>query len=165
MIGTGFFYRVERLFNFGSGMQIENALIALGSAPLMAWNLKNTGIYIPEAPTDFAFDLASNVFGLVGPVIILFCYLGLNNLFLKLYKLEKEPMRKNFCLAFLGIFFFSQLENIGMNLGLLPIMGIPLPFLSYGGSAMIVNFAFLGIIFQNIKSFAKKSKTFRIDYR
>ncbi len=165
MLGTSFFYRVERVLSLGSGLQIENATTALGSAPLYRFNLLETGIYIPEAPTDFIFALSSNVFGLCGPLAILICYFGLDLVFLHFYKLEKRKTQKLFFLAFLTIFFFSQFENIGMNLGLLPIIGIPLPYLSYGGSFMIILFIFLGILFQQKKSFTKKSKTFHIDYR
>ena len=52
-----------------------------------------------------------------------------------------------FIAGFLAMFFFAQIENIGMNLGLLPIIGLPLPFVSYGGTNMIVYFMFLGILF------------------
>lgn len=163
-LGTSFFYRVERLFSFGSGLQIENALIALGSAPFFQFHLTTPGIYIPEAPTDFVFALSSNVLGLCGPISILLCYLGMDFCLLFLLKTEQDGARKLFFKSFLVLFFFSQLENIGMNLGLLPIIGIPLPFLSYGGSFMIVLFAFLGILWQQQKSFTKSSKTLRLSY-
>ena len=165
MIGTSFFYRIERVLSFGKGMQIENAITALGSAPLFSFNLTNPGIYIPEAPTDFIFALSSNVFGLVGPLLILFCYLILDYCLINLLKREKNQTKKLFFKAFLTIFIFSQVENIGMNLGLLPIIGIPLPFLSYGGSFMIILFAFLGMVLDQKKSFTKKSKTIHIKYQ
>lgn len=164
ILGTSFFYRVERLFSFGKGLQIEHALIALGSAPLFRFQLTTAGIYIPEAPTDFIFSLSSNVFGLCGPIVILLCYLGMDFCLLSLLKMEQDSTRKLFFQAFFILFFFSQFENIGMNLGLLPIIGIPLPFLSYGGSCMIVFFAFLGILWQHGKSFTKSSKTLHLDY-
>ena len=165
LIGTSFFYRIERVLAFGEGMQIENAITALGSAPLISFNLINPGIYIPEAPTDFVFALSSNVLGLFGPILILFCYLILDYCLIDFFKREKNQVKKLFFKGFLTIFLFSQLENIGMNLGLLPIIGIPLPFLSYGGSFMIVLFAFLGIILDQKKSFTKRSKTVHIHYQ
>ena len=149
---------------FGKGLQIENALIALGSAPIFRFNLTTPGIYIPEAPTDFIFALSSNVFGLFGPLFILFCYTILDICLINKLKKETNEKKRFFLLAFITIFLFSQIENIGMNLGLLPIIGIPLPFLSYGGSFLIILFAFLGIIFQR-KSFTPMNKTFHIDYR
>ncbi len=165
ILGTSFFYRVERVLNFGSGMQIENALIALGSAPFWKFSLTTPGIYIPEAPTDFIFALSSNVFGLTGPLLIIFSYFCLDLCLINYLHQEKNTTRSFFILAFLTIFFFSQFINIGMNLGILPIIGIPLPFLSYGGSIMIASFAFLGIIAQQKKSFTKKRKAYKLTYR
>ena len=163
ILGTSFFYRIERVLDFGKGMQIENSLTALGSASLFKFNLFNPGVYIPEAPTDFIFALSSNVFGLMGPISILICYLIIDYCLITFLKREKNETKKLFFKAFLTIFLFSEFENIGMNLGLLPIIGIPLPFLSYGGSFMM--FAFLGIVLDQKKSFTKRSKTIHIKYQ
>ncbi len=148
LIGTTFFYRVDRLFSLGNGMQIENALIALGSAPLWRFSLTETGIYIPEAPTDFIFALTSNVFGITGNIIILLCFLMLDFYFINYAKKIKKKEYRLFLYSFLVIFILSQLINISMNIGIFPIIGIPLPFLSYGGSSTIVLFIYLAIIFQ-----------------
>lgn len=147
MIGTTFFYRVERLFSFGSGMQIENAFIAIGSAPLWRFSLTEVGIYIPESPTDFVFALSSNVFGLTGNIVILLSFLVLDFYFIGYIKKLKRKEYQIFGYSFLSIFIVSQLVNISMNLGLIPIIGIPLPFVSYGGSSTIVLFFYLAIIF------------------
>ena len=152
LIGTTFFYRVERLFNFRSGMQIENALIALGSAPLYRLSLTSVGIYIPESPTDFAFALTSNVFGIMGNVVILICFLFMDSYLISYNKMLKDREKKVFARVFLGIFLMSQIINISMNLGLMPIIGIPLPFISYGGSSTITLFLFMGIIFSKKKA-------------
>ena len=132
-------------------MQIKHALIALGSAPILQFNLTKTGIYIPEAPTDFIFSLASNVFGIIGNYFILLSYLIMD--FYLLHKMKKLIIKeqKLFSMTFLSIFIPSQILNIGMNLGILPIMGIPLPFLSYGGSSTIILFLYLAIIFMPYK--------------
>ena len=152
LIGTTFFYRVERLFNFRSGMQIENALIALGSAPLYRLSLTSVGIYIPESPTDFAFALTSNVFGIMGNVVILICFLFMDSYLISYNKMLKDREKKVFARVFLGIFLMSQIINISMNLGLMPIIGIPLHFISYGGSSTITLFLFMGIIFSKKKA-------------
>jgi len=157
ILGTSFFYRVERIFDFKSGMQIENALIAIGSAPILRFSLYETGIYIPESPTDFVFALSSNVFGLFGNILILFCFLVLDCYFISYYQDLKRKEEKLFTLSFLSIFFFSQWINISMNLGLIPIIGIPLPFISYGGSSTIVLFLYLAILF----SFKYKKRQMR----
>ncbi len=152
LIGTSFFYRVERLFTLGSGMQIENALIAIGSAPFFKFSLAKTGIYIPEAPTDFAFSLTSNVLGIFGNILILLSFLCLDFYFINYEKKIKKKEYKLFLYSFLTIFILSQIINISMNIGIFPIIGIPLPFISYGGSSTIVLFIYLAIIFQSSKA-------------
>jgi len=158
LIGTTFFYRVERLLSFRTGMQIENALISIGSAPLFQFKLTETGLYIPEAPTDFAFALTSNVFGITGCIIILICYLLIDFYLMNYVKKIKKKEYRYFGYSFLSIFIASQLINISMNLGIFPIIGIPLPFISYGGSSTIILFLFLAIIFSNKKIQKKKKK-------
>ena len=147
ILGTSIFYRMERLFSIGEGMQIKHALIALGSAPLFQWKINKTGIYIPESPTDFIFALSSNVFGTIGNYIILISYLCIDIYFINYSKTLTNKELKIFTQTFLSIFIPSQILNIGMNLGLLPIIGIPLPFLSYGGSSTITLFIYLSILF------------------
>lgn len=147
LIGTSFFYRVERLLDFRSGMQIENALIAIGSAPFYKFSLKETGIYIPESPTDFAFALTSNVLGILGNITILICFFIIDWWIINFCKKRKEKKEKLFTLSFLSILILSQIINISMNLGIFPIIGIPLPFISYGGSHELVLFLYLAILF------------------
>ena len=148
LIGTSFFYRVDRLFNFksGSGMQLNNALATIGNSSFFGHGIQKELLYVPEFPTDFVFTLSIAIFGFFGGFLILFSYLTLNCFFInKLFTVNKYPY-KLFIHGFLFIFIYQQIQNILMNLGLLPIMGIPLPFLSYGGSNMIIYFIFLGII-------------------
>ena len=151
ILGTSIFYRMERILNVGSGMQIEHAMIALGSAKLTSFHLTQTGIYIPEAPTDFIFSLSSNVFGILGNYIILISYLIIDFYLLSYTNNITSTKIKLFSKTFLSIFICSQIINIGMNLGILPIMGIPLPFLSYGGSSTIILFLYIAIIFSENK--------------
>lgn len=151
LIGTSFFYRVERLITFKtmSSYQLENALIAMGSATMWGTGLGKVAIYIPEAPTDFIFAFTISNFGYMTGFIVLLCYLDLD-LFL-IHKLVnmKNSVLKYFVASFTSIFILGQIINIGMNLGLLPIIGIPLPFLSYGGSTLIIYFLYLSIIFNS----------------
>lgn len=151
IIGTSFFYRVERLLNFQKGLQIDNALTAIGSAPFLLFNLDNTRIYIPEAPTDFAFALTTNTFGILGNLILLICYFFIDVYLLNLWKRKRKTKEHYFISGFIFMFFINQFQNILMNIGLLPIMGIPLPFLSYGGSSTIVYFCFLTIVLKEKK--------------
>ena len=151
LIGTSFFYRVERLITFKtmSSYQLENALIGLGSSNALSLTLNGARIYIPEAPTDFVFAFSITNFGYIIGFIILFCYLSLDIYLINRFIIMKKSTNKYFLACFISIFILSQIINIGMNLGLLPIIGIPLPFLSYGGSTLIIYFIFLGIIFNS----------------
>ena len=147
-IGTSFFYRVDRLINFksGSGMQLNNALTTIGNAQVLGHGIQKNLLYVPEFPTDFVFTLNTAIFGFIGDIIVLLSFLVLNWYFInKVFSTNKYPY-KLFIHGFLFIFIYQQVQNILMNLGLLPIMGIPLPFLSYGGSNMIIYFIFIGFI-------------------
>lgn len=108
-------------------------------------------LYVPEFPTDFVFTLNTAIFGFLGDVIVLFCFLVLNIFFINKIFQEKNYSTKLFINGFLFMFIYQQVQNILMNLGLFPIMGIPLPFLSYGGSNMIIYFIFIGFILNMLK--------------
>ena len=149
LIGTSFFYRVERILDFKKGLQIENALTAIGNAPFISFNLTKVGVYIPESATDFIFALSSNVFGLLGPSTILLSYLILDYYLISYcQKISKKEYRL-FGYSFTSLLIISELINIAMNLSLVPIIGIPLPFLSYGGSGTITLFMYLSLLFAN----------------
>ena len=148
LIGTSFFYRIERLVTFSteSSYQLENALIVIGASSLFGTGLNKVSLYIPEAPTDFIFAFTIGNFGIVTGILVLLCYLCIDIFLINQYFKQKNKKIKLVLISFISIFFFQQIINIGMNLGLLPIIGIPLPFLSYGGTTIIIYFLFLGII-------------------
>jgi len=145
IIGTSFFYRVDRILTFVNqdSFQLDRALTTIGIAHFFG---TSNYLYIPEAPTDFIIAFSIRNFGFFGFFLILICFFTLDvYFFFKLLK-SKNKKYKMFLSAFLCMFLFAQIENIGMNLGLLPIIGLPLPFLSYGGTNTIVYFLFLGVI-------------------
>ena len=145
LIGTSFFYRVDRILTFVNqdSFQLNRALISIGSANFFAYS---NGVYIPEAPTDFIVAFSISKLGIISFILILLCFFILDIYFLiKVFKI-KNRQYKMFIAGFLTMFIFAQIENIGMNLGLLPIIGLPLPFVSYGGTNIIVYFMFLGIL-------------------
>lgn len=152
-MGTSFFYRIDRLLNFqsGSGLQLNNALTTIGNAGIFGHGIQKELLYVPEFPTDFIFTLAISIFGFCGAILILLCYFTLNYYFINKVFTVKKYHYQLFIHGFLFIFIYQQLQNILMNIGLFPIMGIPLPFLSYGGSNMIIYFIFLGIILNSTK--------------
>ncbi len=147
-IGTSLFYRMDRLIHFrdGSGMQLNNALATIGNAGFFGHGIQKEILYVPEYPTDFAFTLFISMFGFIGGILLLLSFFVLNWYFINNFFSVKHIEYKCFIHGFLFLFFFQQIQNILMNIGLMPIMGIPLPFLSYGGSNMIVTFLFIGII-------------------
>ena len=144
IFGDSIIYRLERIFNFQSGYQIENALITIGASSFYGVGLNDILLYIPEAPTDFIFAFSCGNYGIISGILIIISYLVIN-IFILIKSRNLNILAKMFIYAYLSILIFTQIYNIGMNLGLLPIMGIPLPFLSYGGSSTIINYIYLGL--------------------
>lgn len=148
LFGTSFFYRMDRLIDFKnqSGLQLENAIIASGSAGVSGHGMGKIALYFPEAPTDFAFALCLSNLGLKGGFMVLISFLILDIfLIIQLIKVKDSYFRV-FLAGFLGMFIYQQFQNILMNLGLMPIVGITLPFVSYGGSSILIYFICLGFI-------------------
>ena len=129
-------------------MQLENSLISIGTGGFTGLGLTNTPIYIPEAYSDFIFPVYANNFGFIG---IIFNLLTLN----KIINTSKT-VEKYLITGVTITLIFSQIQNISMTLGLLPIMGIPLPYISYGGSSIITYIIFIALI---INTNRKKSHT------
>jgi len=154
ILGTSFFYRVERLLSFtnGNSLQLENALVTIASSSILGSGLNSVNLYIPEAPTDFIFAFTIGNFGYLSAFIILLSYLIIDIYLVYLLFNTKIKINKLFLISFIAIFFFQQFENILMNIGLMPIMGIPLPFLSYGGTTILIYFIFIGIVLKNNKT-------------
>ena len=137
---TSIYYRLDRIsaFKNQNNMQVNNALISIGSGKLL---------YFPEANNDFffAYLLSKNYYNFY---LIIISYFLICTLFL----LIKTPLSN----LFLYILLFQVTENIGMNFNLLPVIGIPLPFLSYGGSHTITTFLMLGL---GLKKFSNNRST------
>ncbi|MBE6154285.1 MAG: hypothetical protein E7163_01745 [Firmicutes bacterium] len=152
IFGTSFFYRIDRILTFinNDSFQLDRALISIGSSRFLP---NSKYVYIPEAPTDFIIALTISNIGLIGFFITLLCFLLLDIYFLSLFFKTKNKQYKMFLSSFLLMFIFAQIQNIGMNIGLFPIIGLPLPFLSYGGTNIIVYFMFLGVIIHKNKHF------------
>ena len=148
ILGNSLFYRMDRIINFanGSSYQLENALITIGASTFLGIGLNDILLYIPEAPTDFFFAFSIGNYGILSSLLIVISYLIIDLLLLTKLDGQKSKKYKIFISCYLGMFLFHQIYNIFMNLGLLPIMGIPLPFLSYGGTNILINFIFLALI-------------------
>lgn len=160
IFGTSIYYRLDRIFNWsqGSGLQLENAMAAIGSAGLFGHGYNKTPIYFPESSTDFIFAVFANNFGLVGVILLLTIIVYLDINIIKLTKRKISDTDKFIIAGILGMLIFQQIQNIGMTVGLLPITGITLPFVSYGGSSLLSYMLIVGILL-NIS--VKKERTYK----
>ncbi len=149
LFGTNLFYRFERIFNWqsGSGLQLENALAAIGSAGLFGHGYNKTPIYFPESGTDFIFAVFASNFGFVGAVLLVSLILFFDIKLIRLIGKKILITDKYILVGIIGCLVFQQVQNIGMTIGLLPITGITLPFISYGGSSLLSYMLMVGIIF------------------
>ena len=133
----------------GSGYQIIQSKIAVGSGGITGKGfLKGTQSYLdflPEKHTDFIFTLFSEEFGFFGSIFILSLYGLIVSRIIKIGNVTRSNFGKLYCYSFATAFFIYVIVNMGMVLGLLPIVGSPLPILSYGGSSMMAIMLGLGI--------------------
>ena len=148
IFGSSFFLRVDRLLDWssGSGYQLENGITSIGSGGLLGYGINNTPIYFPEPQTDFIFAVFANNFGFFGSATLLVLLTFFD---LKLVKLAIESpnnTNKYIISGIIGMLIYQQLQNIGMTIGIMPITGITLPFISYGGSSLLSYMIMLGII-------------------
>ncbi|MGL5020620.1 MAG: FtsW/RodA/SpoVE family cell cycle protein [Mycoplasmatales bacterium] len=148
-------YQLERIlawlypFDYETGFQLQQSLILIGSAGLFGHGFGYTGIHLPEPHTDVIFSEFTGMFGLIAGAFLIFIYFYLINQFIKVTLKTNEILYKMVVLGFTTLFFIQILENMGMMLGILPITGIVLPFMSYGMSAMMTYLFIIGI-FLNI---------------
>ncbi len=148
IFGTDLYYRFDRILDWqnGSGLQLENALAAIGSAGVFGHGFNQTPIYFPESGTDFIFAVFASNFGLLGAIILIGIIIFFDTRLIGMAT-KKIASRDKFVLAgIIGMLVFQQVQNIGMTLGLLPITGITLPFISYGGSSLLSYLILVGII-------------------
>jgi rod shape determining protein RodA len=158
--------RIEVFFNpdkdpKGRGYNVKQAIIAVGSGQFFGRGL-GRGIqselkFLPERQTDFIFASASEEIGFLGVTVLLFLYYLLFRRLLRIMKYARDDLAMYLTGGVLFLFLAQVIINIGMNIGLLPVTGIPLPFLTYGGSSLLVTCIALGIV-QNV---ARQSKALR----
>ena len=158
IFGTSFFYRIDRLLDWkdGVGMQLTNALIGIGSAFIFGHGFNNTPIYFPEPQTDFIFSVFATNYGLVGATFLLLILVYFDFNIIKIAINSRNRIDKYVVSGILAMLIYQQIQNIGMNIGLLPITGITLPFISYGGSSLLSYMIIIGILL-NISNKGKKT--------
>ena len=151
-------YQKQRIYTFmnpssdpyGSGYNVTQAKITVGSGGLMGQGIgRGTQIqlnFLPIAHTDFIFASTAEAVGFVGSSFLLILLLFLIYRVINVAKVAKDSFGFYFAITWGLTLMFQVFVNIGMNLGIVPVTGIPLPFVSSGGSQMLTNFAAIGIL-------------------
>ncbi|WP_099223863.1 rod shape-determining protein RodA [Listeria costaricensis] len=130
----------------GGGYQVLRAMTAIGSGQVTGNGAGYNAIAIPENHNDFIFTVIGGNFGFVGASLLLILYFLLIYQIIRVALDVKIPFYSYICTGVVMMIMFHVLENVGMNIGLLPITGIPLPFISYGGSALLGNMMAVGLV-------------------
>ena len=156
-------YQVARLQSFvdptsdpqATGYQLRQSRITIGSGGFFGKGLfsgpQTNGRFVPEQQTDFIFTVAGEELGFLGCSVILFLYLLFFIRAFTICRRSSDLFGKLVSIGVIAWFIFQSFENIGMAMGLMPMTGVPLPFLSYGGSSMFANLIGVGLL-QNVHS-------------
>jgi rod shape determining protein RodA len=151
-------YQINRLGVFinpaldpkGAGYNLQQSKIAIGSGGLtgagIAAGSQSRLNFIPERHTDFIFSVLGEQFGFVGAILLLALYLALLAAALSISASSRDLFGALVAAGLIAMWLFQVLENVGMTVGIMPITGIPLPFMSYGSSFMVTNLAGVGIL-------------------
>ena len=136
----------------GSGYQIIQSKIAIGSGGIFGKGFlqgtqKNLN-FLPEQQTDFIFSVIGEELGFVGCFLLLLLFSALIWRIVMILRKIRIVKQRLIITGILSYFIFQIVVNIGMNIGIIPVVGIPLPFISYGGSSLLVNLASMGLIFK-----------------
>ncbi len=162
-------YQKDRLVSFlsptkdpqGIGFHVIQSMIAVGSGQLIGRGLgrgtQSRLQFLPEFRTDFIFAFIAEELGFLGSFIVLFLYLVIFFMAFRLLGNVSDKFGELIVIGVMGMMFFQIAVNIGMNIGLLPITGITLPLLSYGGSSLITTLISLGLL-SSVAKFGQKKK-------
>lgn len=148
LFGTSSFYRIDRLINFTSGnaYQLNNALASMGSGGFWGHGIKQLPLYFPEANTDFIFAVWVSSTGFMGGLLLILIFIWYDLKILSMIN-NTTNINKYIIGGIMGFIITSQIINIGMTVGLFPIIGITLPYISYGGSSLLTIFIMTGLLF------------------
>ena len=128
-------------------MQLENSLIAIGSAGIFGHGFNQIPIYFPEMQTDFIFTVITSNFGFVGAALLIVLIIFFDINLVRIVNKTNNFADKYAIGGIIAVLLFQQVQNIAMTIGLLPIMGITLPFISYGGSSLLSYMLLVGMVF------------------
>ena len=134
----------------GSGYNIIQSKLAIGSGQLFGMGVKQGNQtqlgYLYPKTTDFIFSVIGEEMGFVVAGLIIILYVVLITKAIFIAKTAKNDKGSYIAIGIAGIFLFHMIENIGMTMGLVPITGVPLPFVSYGGSSLLTNLILIGLL-------------------
>lgn len=137
-------------FRKGVGFHLVQSKAAIGSGGLLGKGFRQgtqtQGLFIPEQSTDFVFSVIGEEWGFVGSMIVLILFAVLLTRMVTLGTRVKHPFGSMVAAGAAGVYLIHIFINVGMVTGLLPVIGIPLPFISYGGSALLANTALLAVV-------------------
>lgn len=149
-------YQVKRILSFlnpqayarGEAYQVLMSILYIGSGTLTGVEpgMEKAARNVPEAETDSIFAVIGEQWGFVGAVAIIVLFVALLLRCLYISRFAKDKYGAYIVVGLMAMFLFHFVENVGMNIGMLPVTGIPLPFISYGGSSIIVNYIAIGVI-------------------
>ncbi|GED58773.1 FtsW/RodA/SpoVE family cell cycle protein [Brevibacillus formosus] len=134
----------------GRGFQLKQALIAIGSGQLFGKGLETPTQasfgWVPVGESDFIFTVIAEKLGFVGAGLLMILFFVLIYRMIRIAMEAKDPFGAYVVAGVVGMLTFQIFENIGMTIQLMPITGIPLPFISYGGSSLVTNFLIIGVV-------------------
>ncbi len=152
-------YQRERLLVFlnpsnidplGDGFHLWQSMVAIGSGGITGKGLfqgtQNKLEFLPEAHTDFVFSVIGEELGLIGAIAVIILFLVLIYRILKIAYVAKDLYGTVLCGGIATMFLFQMLINIGMTVSMMPVTGLPLPFISYGGSSYLMNMMAIGLV-------------------
>ncbi|QKQ77607.1 rod shape-determining protein RodA [Nostoc sp. TCL240-02] len=145
----------------GAGYHLIQSRIAIGAGEIWGWGLFKGPMtqlnFVPEQHTDFIFSAVGEEFGFVGCLLVLFVFCLICLRLLHVAQTAKDNFGSLLAIGVLSMIVFQVIVNVGMTVGLAPVAGIPLPWMSYGRSAMLTNFISLGIV-ESVANFRQRQK-------
>lgn len=166
-------YQRQRIMTFlnpgsdplGTSYNVIQSVIAVGSGMFVGKGLgqgTQSGLsFLPERHTDFIFATISEQLGFIGTSIVILCFAVIIYKMYKIFSTSNDMFSKTFSAIVLFTFLIQAFVNIGMNVGILPIVGVTLPFVSYGGSSLLSSFIFLGLL-SSVRRSSEESETLEI---
>ena len=147
IFSTQLFYRLERVLSWtnNTSYQLDNALISIGNTSLLPEGIKYIPLYYRYPATHFIFASFTSSFGYIFSIILLIIIFLFDHTIIKII-LHSNGVNKYVAIGSISMLLYQQIQNIGMNIGILPITGITLPFISYGGSSLLSYMFLIGLI-------------------